>query len=255
MNRRFFCDQINEIGETVGLSVSESYHIRTVLRKEREDEVILIDGNGIEAVGKILPARSNTKTGPLSCRILSKKKISPPSIHCILYICPPRAQGIRHIIRQAVELGVSEIVPLSTELMVCKPDNRSAAKWRMDAREACKQSGNLFLPKINLPQNLKAILASAIEPGLIGTVPGSHATASGNINVHNLNVLENLVQTARNNKIGVWIGPEGGFSSDEYHAITARGVMPIVIGKWTLRVETAVVACLTLANLFFGSKV
>ena len=255
MNRRFFCDNIAEVGETVGLSASESYHIHNVLRKRGDDGLILLDGKGIEAVGKILPRRPNAKIGPITCRIVSKKSYSPPQIQCILYVCPPRSQGIRSIIRQAVELGVSEIVPLSTEFSVCKPDDGSVSKWQTDAQEACKQSGNPFLPKIHSPQNLNVVLKSTVEPGLIGTVPNSLTADLESMEVHSLRVIENLVRPTEGGKIGVWIGPEGGFSSEEYHAIVEHGIKPVVIGKWTLRVETAVVACLTLVNLFSEGKV
>ena len=47
---------------------------------------------------------------------------------------------------------------------------------------------------------------------------------------------------------GVWIGPEGDFTLDELKAIEASGALPISLGRLVLRVETAVIYCLSILN-------
>jgi len=46
----------------------------------------------------------------------------------------------------------------------------------------------------------------------------------------------------------VWIGPEGDFTPDELKMIEASGVLPVSLGRLTLRVETAAVYCLSILN-------
>ena len=254
MKRRFFCEFIPEVDETVVLSESEVYHIQNILRKGPEDEIILLDGKGVEAVARILPRPSNEKAIRLACRILKKRNHFPPKIRCSLHISPPRSQAIRQIIRQAVELGISEIVPVITQFSVCKPDKHSLSKWYFDAREACKQSGNPFLPKIHPPQTLESILTHPIEPGFMGMAPNSGLADPGNAKPDNLQVIKKLFNQTKNGKMAVWIGPEGGFTSTEFHTLLKLGIVPIIIGQWTLRVETAVVASLTLVNLYLSSR-
>ena len=155
------------------LPTSESYHIRKVLRGQCEDTIILLDGKGSEAVAKIMREQAATKEALISCQIVNKKRYVTPEIRCMLYICPPRSQGIRRIIRQAVELGVAEIIPLRTHLSVSKPDKKSWLKWQADAKEACKQSGNPFLPEIHQPVSINHVLTKDLEPGIIGVVAHS----------------------------------------------------------------------------------
>ncbi len=54
------------------------------------------------------------------------------------------------------------------------------------------------------------------------------------------------LSSSKNNVIHLWIGPEGGFSDHENECLAECGVMPISVGDYTLRIETAVVACISL---------
>ncbi|MBQ7177881.1 MAG: RNA methyltransferase, partial [Victivallales bacterium] len=49
---------------------------------------------------------------------------------------------------------------------------------------------------------------------------------------------------AAQNGAALWIGPEGGFSPEEETALFAKNAVPITVGNWILRVETAVPALL-----------
>ena len=40
-------------------------------------------------------------------------------------------------------------------------------------------------------------------------------------------------------RVGIFIGPEGGFSEEEAAAAAAAGVMPLSLGRRILRTETA----------------
>ena len=46
-----------------------------------------------------------------------------------------------------------------------------------------------------------------------------------------------------------FVGPEGGFTDAETDAMFAVGAVPLRIGDWTLRVETAAVAGLGVLNV------
>jgi 16S rRNA (uracil1498-N3)-methyltransferase len=49
--------------------------------------------------------------------------------------------------------------------------------------------------------------------------------------------------------IDLWIGPEGGFSSEEISSLLSTGVKPISLGKRVLRTETAALVALAQINL------
>ena len=50
-----------------------------------------------------------------------------------------------------------------------------------------------------------------------------------------------------------WIGPEGDFTPGEMSAIKAAGALPITLGPFVLRAETAAVYCLSILNYVLQS--
>lgn len=53
-------------------------------------------------------------------------------------------------------------------------------------------------------------------------------------------------QIKRGGRIGIFIGPEGGFERGEVEAAVAQGIKPISLGKRILRTETAGLAALSI---------
>lgn len=246
MHRRFFCENIPGIGEALSLSDSESRHLRTILRAKSDDKCLLIDGHGHIAEAQLLPTGADSNRAKASCVILTKVKEPPPRTKFVLFISPPRTKGMGRIIRQSIELGVWKICPIITQYSTAKPNKASLNKWSQDAREACKQSGNPFLPTIHAAERFDVALAMKdVYPGIIGTVQHRE---SQDLQSHHERKLQILIQALRRQRfdtLSLWIGPEGGFAKEETTALLQRGVLPIAVGLWTLRVETAVVATLT----------
>ena len=57
---------------------------------------------------------------------------------------------------------------------------------------------------------------------------------------------QHIVQRAvRQNSIGIFIGPEGGFERSEVEAAVRSGAQPVSLGKRILRTETAGLAVLS----------
>ena len=115
---------------------------------------------------------------------------------------------------------------------VSEPDAASVSgRWNDAMFEACKQSGNPYLPRTLAPLRFADALeecrtsCSAVYFGS-PTDSGETAIPDGDI---------------------AWfVGPEGGFSDRELSQLVASGARPLRIGRWILRVETAAVAGLAL---------
>jgi 16S rRNA (uracil1498-N3)-methyltransferase len=56
----------------------------------------------------------------------------------------------------------------------------------------------------------------------------------------------------RGRRIGIFVGPEGGLTSDEVGLATANGIRPVTLGRRILRAETASVAAVTAAMYELG---
>ena len=75
-----------------------------------------------------------------------------------------------------------------------------------------------------------------------GIIPYENATGMQNTKLR----LENLKNCER---IGVFIGPEGGFEEAEIELAMSAGIHPITLGKRILRTETAGLAILSMMVL------
>jgi 16S rRNA (uracil1498-N3)-methyltransferase len=206
--------------------------LRTVLRAQPGERLLLLDGAGAAAEAELLPG-DDRRRGPLGCRIVERRQQAPPSTRLHLFLAPPRPKPMSLLVRQATELGVWAVHPLLTTRGVSKPAAEAVAGWEEDARQACKQSGNPWLPAISPPRPLAAVLAAGPPPGYLGCP----ATAAAG---------PTAWPVAGIPDIALWIGPEGGFTAAEEAAILAGGAVPLTIGRHILRVETAVVAALAL---------
>jgi 16S rRNA (uracil1498-N3)-methyltransferase len=241
---RFYLPPENCRTGPLRLDGREAHHALHVLRLKCGDRVTVLDGAGNE----FLCAVENTAKDALSLTVQEKKSTPPPPCPVTLLVAIPKGKIMDGIIQKAVELGAHRIVPLLTERVVTQLDGDSAEgkreKWQTVAIEAIKQCGAPWLPKVETPQTISAYLARSkmVELSLVGSLQTERRHPH-----------EWLEQFQRQNgrlphSVGVWIGPEGDFTLEELKKIEATGVKPITLGALTLRVETAVIYCLSFFN-------
>lgn len=234
MNRRFLCPEIPPVGEPVQLSLQESYQLRTILRLRREEEVTLLDGLG--TVATALASPSGGRRDPVGCTIQGVETCVAPDTRLVLAVAPPRAKQMSRLVRQATELGVGAIHPITTSHSVSQHDADAVEGWRVDAIEAIKQSGNPYLPEIHPAARFVDVVKSTSAPAYVGWVPNQPAASE------EPHTAESVRRTG---EVWLWIGPEGGFAPEEITALRECGARPLSIGRWTLRVETATIAALS----------
>ena len=215
--------------DTVQLAKEESAHLFRTLRARPGEKCRLMDGAGHFALAEVLQEK---KLKVL--HIETAERPAPPLLH--MYIAPPRRQKMDQILRQAAELGVWRIVPVLCERSVALPDSDSVnGRWKEVLFEACKQSGNPFLPQIAEPMKFPEALADSARNCMIryfGSVQPC-----------------NPAETIPRAESAAWfVGPEGGFSEQEEKRLLDDGVHPLHFGTWTLRVETAAVCGLCLIH-------
>jgi 16S rRNA (uracil1498-N3)-methyltransferase len=138
------------------------------------------------------------------------------------------------IVRAAVELGVAQLQPLFSERCEVKLDaGRAAARlarWRVIAIEACKQSGNPFLPHIYEPLSLAAWLVASAGQGMrfVGSLEADAVP---------LALFKPGVEIPA--QLTLLIGPEGDLSPGEYALARRHGLCAVRLGENVLRVPTA----------------
>ena len=239
--RRVFVAESFSRGEEqlLRLSPEESRHLAKVLRAERGTEVEALDGCGTIWRAEVMDANPRE----VALRALEETRVAPSVPRYELGVALPKGGRMDDLARQLVELGVARLSPLLTEHSEAgKVAERGAAKmekWRRIAVEACKQSGNPWLPEIFEPRPFIDWLSSLPAGGVywLGS-PGAHPPGSGGED-----------EEAEN--VAVAIGPEGGFSAREEEQAAQAGFLPVGLGPYVLRVETAAVAALAVARARF----
>ncbi len=209
-----------EIGETIELARSEANHLFKILRTRTGECVGLLDGAGTIGTAVAEDGRM--------LRLKEKKTVPFPERKIHLYLAPPRRQKMDQLLKEATELGVYRIVPMICEHSVALPDADSADRQKELLFEACKQSSNPYLPKLESPLRFADAVQDAVRQcsRIFFGSPYEHA--------------EQKEPAGQN--IGFFVGPEGGFSEKEEKAMFSAGFIPMRIGPWILRVETAAVA-------------
>ena len=229
----FFIDSDNIDGEKAYITGSDVNHIKNVLRMKESDEIKLSAGDGLlytAVISEFLPDR-------IVCRIIDcegGRSELPAKI--VLFQGLPKKDKMELIIQKAVELGVSEIVPVMMKRTIVKlEDNKKEQKklerWRTISLTAAKQSGRAIVPEVSdfITFNEAVKRAKGLEYNLIPYE-----------NEKGMDKARELIKEVKNKKsIGIFIGPEGGISEDELELAINAGAKPIILGNRILRTETA----------------
>ena len=160
-----------------------------------------------------------------------------PSPRRVLVQALVREQKMDWLLQKAVELAVTDILPVQTEQCVVRisaaESSKKQRRWESIARAACLQSGNAWMPDIRPVRSLDAVL-----PELAKMAPGA---AFGALRPGAVPYPVWLRRAKAQNlpAVAVCVGPEGDFSNRESDALLAAGVAPVTLGPTVLRVETA----------------
>ena len=230
----------DKIGENeITITGPDVNHIKHVLRMKTGEQIQISDGEHMDYLCEIKEIGDDS----VSAVILSAET-GGTELKTKLYLFQglPKSDKMELIIQKAVELGVWEVIPVSTKRTVVKLDKKKeeakVKRWNAISESAAKQSGRGVIPKVANVMSLKEAFSYAgdFDRNLI---PYEHA--------ENMAETRNLIGEIRKEmKVGIFIGPEGGFEDSEIEAAMKEGIRPITLGKRILRTETAGMAVLSI---------
>ena len=150
---RIFCGEIPDAGEVFLPAPREAEHLFKVFRARPGDAVELLDGRGKRAEAEVISGKQLIIHRVSVCEEPQEK----------LHLCCalPRRQKFDVLLKQAAELGAWSIRPVNCERSVAEGNPRE--RWELLLQEACKQSGNPFLPEIFREADVKEHHACRIE--------------------------------------------------------------------------------------------
>ena len=162
----------------------------------------------------------------------------------------PKSDKMELIIQKAVELGASEIVPVETARSIVKLDKKKAEnktqRWQAISESGAKQSKRSIIPNVCTPIDFNGALAKIKDLDLIIVPYENHDGMKATVDV--------LRSIKRGDKIGVFIGPEGGFEQSEISALEKSGAKIVSLGSRILRTETASITALSMLMLYIEAK-
>jgi 16S rRNA (uracil1498-N3)-methyltransferase len=239
---RFYLPPDQCQGRELPLGDREAHHARHVLRVQRGEQVMVLDGAG----GQLLCEVGEHRGDRVHLAVVQRNFIPALPCQITLLQAVPKGKIIESIIQKATELGVHRIVPLLSERVTTRLDSAGAAqkgaKWQLVAIEAIKQCGSPWLPRVEPPVAPDAFLArnETFELPLIASLqPGSRPAREY------FRAFE-TEKKRRPQSVCIWVGPEGDFTPAEVAAIISAGALPITLGRLVLRSETAAVYCLSI---------
>ncbi len=270
---RLLLDSIE--GDTVILAGERHHRATRVLRLRRGDRLRVFDGQGREYEAIIEAAGRGQATLRLEKAV---QPIPEPAIRIILFQSIPRGDAMERVIQKAVEIGVSEVIPVITRRTVARTPGGGGSKlarWRKIALHAVEQSGRAWLVPVAEPMHAGEVTCRLAATDLV-VLPHITAAAAGHRGDVILSKAKNLPRaqrhperTARSETLGepigavlrsiqrptslaIVIGPEGGFAPDEVERLAAAGARVVSLGPRVLRAETAGLVAAAIVLYHFG---
>jgi 16S rRNA (uracil1498-N3)-methyltransferase len=239
MRRRFFVEKFQD--HRAIMEGEAAHHLGRVLRAQPGQLYELSDGHEvwlgrIESVGRDLVEFALVENVP------SYK----PQIHTTLLLSVVKFDAFEWAIEKATELGVSRIVPLAaarSDKALLAAAAKRAERWRKLLLEASQQSRRVQVPLLDAPSKPEAAFASLAE-GVRIILSESPDTKS----------LREVLAGQGSRAAVLAIGPEGGWTENEFAAARAASFHEASLGRLILRTETAVVASLAALNFALSSS-
>lgn len=235
---QFFVEEEQVHSDSISIIGGDVNHIKNVLRMKNGEKIRVSSKSGQAYFCHISSILDDEVIAAIDSADEAGTELDN---HIVLYQGLPKGDKLELIIQKAVELGVSEIVPVAMKNCVVKLDEKKAQskckRWQAIAESAAKQSKRTVIPQIQMPLSWKQALEEAKELDVV-LVPyenerGMEATRE---------IFRSIPEGA---SIGVMIGPEGGFSPEEIAQLD-KDMHRISLGRRILRTETAGMATLSM---------
>lgn len=230
---KFFTPKENFIENTAKILGDDVKHLYKVLRLNEGDKIVLNNCDGDEFLAEI---RTITKQEVI-VDIEEKLEINNESeVKIYLFQGLPKAQKMDLIVQKGTELGITEFIPTLTERVDIKLKGEFKKLDRLNriALEAAKQSKRTIIPKVSEPISFEDALRRMESLDLV-IVPYENAENFGIKTLFN----DENIDTSKIKKVGILVGPEGGFELNEISRLKENGAYIVTLGSRILRTETA----------------
>lgn len=235
---RFYCPEVEPSSELLTLPTQVHRHAIQVLRLKLGEDLCLFDGKGFEYTARL----EHVSKRESAVRIFDRRQTDRESpLKTTLIQGVSRGERMDYTIQKAVELGVTQIIPVITERCNVSLSGERAEKkrahWQGIIVSACEQSGRSVLPTLQPVLSFDALLEASLPGMTVILDPQSESKIDSLANSDLINLL---------------IGPEGGLTEKEIEDAKDSGYQSVQFGPRILRTETAAVAALSVIQTLWG---
>jgi 16S rRNA (uracil1498-N3)-methyltransferase len=238
--RRFIADTWT--ATTASLTGDQAIHLARVLRAE-PGQIYDIVSNGFLHRAEITRVTEQQVDFTLHEELSSDAALP---LHLLLAVF--KFDHMEWAIEKATELGVSRITPIlarRTEKHLAQSSAKRIERWRRIALEASKQSRRTTIPEIANPTQLKAALEQETASTRILLSETEQATTLSAALQASATM---TTSEAASQSTAIAIGPEGGWTHEEFSLFTQHQWQPVTLGPRILRAETAAIAAIAIVG-------
>ncbi|HRY36551.1 MAG TPA: RsmE family RNA methyltransferase [Candidatus Magasanikbacteria bacterium] len=222
---RFFLSNLvlDEKEKSIKLSDKEIVHqIVKVLKLKIGEQLALCDGKGKE----IICVLEGIDKKELILKVVEYKEFSTEGRNIILYLAVLKRENFELAVQKAAEIGVNKLVPIITDRTIKTGINLE--RLNKISKEACELSGRgTLMEVVKMIKFKEAILEVKNNDVNLFFAPGGTEFSPG----------KTIDRNSKN--VGLFIGPEGGWSTEELVLAKENNMKITGIGKNILRGETA----------------
>ncbi|HDZ39243.1 MAG TPA: 16S rRNA (uracil(1498)-N(3))-methyltransferase [Marinobacter sp.] len=238
---RIYTDSPLSEGAQAELDENAAQHVGRVLRMQSGQALRLFNGDGQDYPATI------TEAGKKRVEVLvgaPEPNHTESPLQIVLGQALSKGDRMDYAVQKAVEMGVTCIVPLTTEHCEVKLKGDRADKrlrhWQSIAVSAAEQCGRARVPQILPVMTVAQWLEQSRDCDLRLVLHHRTAQALGSMN--------------KPGRIALMIGPEGGLTAEEITQAEKEGFLPVALGPRVLRTETAPVAAMALCQWLWGDS-
>lgn len=239
--QQIFIEQSIEVGQQFELQGDDVKHIVSVLRMKPGEILRVSCENQRNFLCELLICQKDMVKLEVTEEVPSTEL--PQKIY--LFQAIPKGDRMETVVEKAVELGAYEIIPVEMKYCVVKLDEKKKAnrckRYQSIAESAAKQSKRSRIPQVHSVMTYKEAVDYANANCDLKLVPyeckdGMDATKTA------------LAKIKDSSSIAIFIGPEGGFASEEIEMV--QDTMEILsLGKRILRTDTAAITSMSMVML------
>ena len=234
---RFFIKSIIKKTKQVIIPENLRHQLINVLRLSVGDKITLFDNSGWEYITELKEIKTDNLIGIINEK---QKNSSEPTNKITLYQPILKSDKFEFILQKGTELGVTNFVPIFCDRSIKRWNDdqiltKKYPRWKKIITEASEQCQRGIIPELNKPLDFtKAI-----------TYPNKNMSKFIALTGNKNSKLKQIPQSNINMEIGLFTGPEGGFTKEEIELSKANSIKPISLGNRILRAETATIILIT----------